>query len=159
MSGDPYAAYRYADYIVERDVRKYTDKGNYAYETDHEKRDLAMSEAREFYIRGFRGGIASIAQVLSRLYADQAHGGNRAESLAWRRISFAVGESQRYECLRNSTTCFVKDFNNLNRPELFYPCLSAAGDSCTQEEYDTGMQLAFQYADSLEFAMNNKVRH
>lgn len=156
VAGDPYAAYFYAEYIVKNNVRNVTDAGVYAYDANNKKRADAMDEAREFYIRGFRGGIASIADVLSRLYAGR--GSNRIESLAWRKISFAVGESQRYDCLRNSTTCVVKDFNNINRLEFFYPCLSNSGDSCTQNDYDTAMVLALQYADSLEFAMNNKVR-
>lgn len=157
LAGDAYAAYTYAEYVVKNGVRTATDKGTYSYEPDQKKRELAMAEAREFYVRAFRGGIASVADVLSRLYANPAHG-NRIESLAWRKISFAVGESQKYDCLRNSTTCFVKDFNYLNRLELFYPCLSSAmGDSCTQNEYDTAMMLALEYADSLEFAMYNKV--
>lgn len=156
VAGDAYAAYFYAEYLVKNNVRAVTDAGVYAYDADNKKRLSAMDEAREFYIRGFRGGIASIADVLSRLYAGR--GGNRVESLAWRKISFAVGESERYDCLRNSTTCFVKDFNNMNRLEFFYPCLSSSGDSCTQNDYDTAMVLALQYADSLEFAMNNKVK-
>ena len=156
LAGDPYAAYFYAEYLVKNNVRTVTDTGAYAYDSDYKKRAYAMAEAREFYIRGFRGGIASIADVLSRLYAS-SRGGNRVESLAWRKISFAVGEGERYDCLRNSTTCVVKDFNNLNRLEFFYPCLSSFGDSCTQNDYDTAMLLALQYADSLEFAMNKKV--
>ncbi len=157
LAGDPYAAYMYAEYVVKNGVRTATDKDTYSYESDQKKRELAITEAREFYVRAFRGGIPSVAEVLSRLYADSVHG-NRIESLAWRKISFAVGESQKYDCLRNSTTCVVKDFNNLNRLELFYPCLSsAAGDSCAQREYEQAMTLAFQYADSLEFAMYNKV--
>lgn len=157
LAGDPYAAYSYAEYVVKNGVRTLTDKDTYSYESDQKKRELAMAEAREFYVRAFRGGIVSVAGVLSRLYANPAHG-NRIESLAWRKISFAVGESERYNCLRNSTTCIVRDFNYLNRLELFYPCLSgAAGDSCVQSEYEQAMVLAFQYADSLEFAMYNKV--
>lgn len=159
LAGDPYAAYRYAEYVVKRQVRTVTDKGDYAYEPDIKKRNSAMNEAREFYVRGFRGGIKSIANVLSKLYEDPSRGGSRIESLAWRRIAFAVGESERYDCLRDSTTCYVKDFNNLNRLENFYPCLSASGESCTQEEYDAAMVLAFQYADSLEFAVHNKVAY
>lgn len=158
LAGDPYAAYGYAEYIVKNGVRTLTDRGSYSYESDQKKRELAMAEAREFYVRAFRGGIASAADALSRLYPNPIHGGSRTESLAWRKISFAVGESQRYDCLRNSTTCVVKDFNSLNRLELFYPCLSSSnGDSCTQSEYEQAMMLAFQYADSLEFAMYNKV--
>lgn len=157
LEDDPYAAYFYAEHLIKSSVRTATDKGDYAYELDHTKRALALDEAREFYIRGFRGGIASIADVLSRLYANPARGGNRVEALAWRKISFAVGESQRYNCLRNSTICVVKDFNNLNRLEIFYPCLSATGDSCSQIEYDNAMVLALEYADSLEYAMHRKV--
>lgn len=157
LASDPYAAYMYAEYVVKNGVRTVTDNGTHSYESDHKKREIAMAEAREFYVRAFRGGIPSVADVLSRLYANPLQG-NRIESLAWRKISFAVGESQKYDCLRNSTTCVVKDFNNLNRLELFYPCLSSSmGDSCTQNEYDTAMMLALQYADSLEFAMYNKV--
>lgn len=157
LADDPYAAYMYAEYVVKMGVRTITDNGTYSYESDHKKREIAMAEAREFYVRALRGGIPSVADVLSRLYANPLQG-NRIESLAWRKISFAVGESQKYDCLRNSTTCVVKDFNNLNRLELFYPCLSSSmGDSCTQNEYDTAMILALQYADSLEFAMYNKV--
>lgn len=160
LADDPYAAYFYAEYLIKNGVRTITDKGDYSYEADHKKRILTMDEARKFYIRGFRGGIASIAEVLSRLYAHPSRGGNRIESLAWRKISFAVGEGQRYECLRNSTTCVVKDFNNLNRLELFYPCLSASeGDSCTQNDYDTAMMLAMEYVDSFDFAIGNKVGH
>jgi hypothetical protein len=156
LAGDPYAAYSYAEFIVRNGVRTLTDKGTYAYESDQKKRELAMAEAREFYVRALRGGIASVADVLSRLYVSPVYG-DRIESLAWRKISFAVGESERYNCLRNSTTCVVKDFNNLNRLELFYPCLSSAkGDSCAQSEYEQAMTRAFQYADSLEFAMYNK---
>lgn len=158
LAGDPYTAYMYAEYVVKNGVRTVTDNGTHSYESDHKKREIAMVEAREFYVRAFRGGILSVADVLSRLYANPLSG-NRIESLAWRKISFAVGESQKYDCLRNSTTCVVKDFNNLNRLELFYPCLSSStgGDSCTQNEYDTAMMLALEYADSLEFAMYNKV--
>ena len=96
LDGDPYAAYSYAEYLIKNKVRSATDSGAYAYEPDSKKRIAAMDEAREFYIRAFRGGISSTADVLSRLYADPKRDGNRVESLAWRKISFAVGESQRY---------------------------------------------------------------
>ena len=157
QQGDPYAAYSYADYIVKNGVRTVTDSGAYAYTLDSKKRIAAMNEAREFYIRALRGGIKSAADVLSRLYASSLRGGNRVESLAWRKISFAIGESERYDCLRNSEICVVKDFNNLNRLEFFYPCLSSAGESCTQDDYDKALRLALMYADSLEYAMNNTV--
>lgn len=158
LKGDPYAAYFYAEYVVKNNVRTVSDTtGAYVYEGDYKKRVSGMTEAREFYIRGLRGGIASLADVLSRLYATSLRGGNRVESLAWRKVSFAIGEGERYNCLRNSTTCVVKDFNNLNRLEFFYPCLSYTGDSCTQSDYEAAMVLAAQYADSLEFAMNHKV--
>jgi hypothetical protein len=155
LDGDPYAAYIYADYVVKNNVKRATDDGTYSYEPNLKKRIASMDLAREFYIRAFRGGLSSAADEISRLYIKQD--GSRIESLAWRKISFAVGESERYECLRNSTLCVVKDFNNLNRLEYFYPCLSRSGDSCTQNEYDIAMMLALEYADSFDFAINNRV--
>lgn len=157
LAGDPFAAYRYAEIVVQQRVRVKNDKGGFAYNPEVKKRDAAMGEAREFYVRALQGGIKSAATVLSKFYEDTTHGGSRIESLAWHKIAFALGESERYDCLRNSTTCAVKDFNNLNRVEYFYPCLTSSGDGCTQEEYDAAMLLAFQYADSLEFALHNKV--
>ncbi|RYY76964.1 MAG: hypothetical protein EOO52_05595 [Gammaproteobacteria bacterium] len=154
---DPYAAYLYAEYIVKSGVRTTTDTGSFAYNPNKEKRAAAMQNAREFYVRAFRGGIVSAADTISRLYLWGTYGGNKVESLAWRKISFAVGESQRYDCLRNSETCVVKDFNDLNRVELFYPCLTSSGDRCRPEEYNKAMELASLYADSLEFAIQNKV--
>jgi len=157
LDGDPYAAYIYAEHAVKNKVRSITDAGTYSYEQNFNKRVAGMDEAREFYIRAFKGGLKLAANDLSQLFANSRNEGDRIESLAWRKISFAVGEGERFDCLRNSTLCVVKDFNNLNRLEYFYPCLSSAGDSCTQSEYDTAMTLALQYADSLDFAISNKV--
>lgn len=154
---DPYAAYLYAEYIVKSGVRTTTDTGSFAYSPDKDKRAAATHQAREFYIRAFRGGIVSAADTLSRLYIWGAFGGNKVESLAWRKISFAAGESERYDCLRNSETCVVKDFNNLNRREFFYPCLTSSGDRCLLKDYEKAMELAVMYADSFEYAIQNKV--
>lgn len=154
QAGDAQAAFRYADDVYQHRVLHVFDDSSSARGSNREKREAALIEAREFYIRAFRGGIKRAANTLSQIYAQRS----RVESLTWKKISFAVGESETYNCLRNSTICTVKDFNNMNRDELFYPCIDHNLDNCSGEDQEDSSLLALQYSDSWDFAIANWVR-
>ena len=153
MGGDPYAALDYANYLRFNKLRIRNDRGVYIYNPDLNARDEAMKEVREFLVRSVNSGLNAGAILLSREYSGLLY--YRVESLAWRKIAFAMGESENFDCLRDSTTCVVKDFNNLNRDEFFYPCVARALDYCTQVDQEDAALLALQYLNSLEFAINN----
>jgi hypothetical protein len=158
LQGDAYAAYMYGKYIRENSLRISIDGYKFRYESDPAKRNATVKEMREFYVRAMAGGVKEAAYELSYEYSLSSPWGNKLESLAWRKISFAVGESKVWDCLRDSTTCFVKEFNTLNSDEYFFPCVSRAIDNCKPENYQDATLLALQYAHSLEFAINNSVK-
>ncbi len=157
LSGDPFASLDYAKTlssklstnpkIARAEIKDYLTK-----------QEGELLEMREFYLRALNGGVQSAAYELSRWYHVSRLWSNKVESLAWRMISFSVGESKQWDCLRDSTICSVKEFNNKNRDEFFFPCVAQARDTCTPENYQDAALLAVQYVDSTDFAIKNIYR-
>jgi hypothetical protein len=155
LSGDAFAALRYANYIASRVLRIPNEKGWSRLEDNPQKITAGLAEMREFYVRAMQGGLSEGALALSREYASNYLWGNTEESLAWRKVSFALGESEVYDCVRDSTTCTVKDYNNLLMDSRFSPCVANARDNCSPELYEDATLLAMQYVHSFEFAIHN----
>lgn len=151
LNGDPYAALDYAKYVSRNQVWVMDERGQHIPNPDKRKRDEAAQEVREFLVRAMSGGLMEAPIALSRIYSGPWM--YQVEALAWRKIAFAMGESERFDCLRDSTTCVVKDFNNLHRDEFFYPCVSMAYDQCSQATYEDATLLALQYLNSFDLAV------
>lgn len=151
LNGDPYAALDYANYVRLHSLWVKNERDIYEYNPDRRLRMAALQEMREFYVRAMSGGLRSAATMLSLEYSRLDI--YQVESLAWRKIAFAMGESERFDCLRDSTTCYVKDFNNLNMDEFFYPCVRRAQDQCNKTAYEDATLLALQYLNSFDLAV------
>lgn len=155
LAGDAYAALYYANYIASNVLRIPAPKGGFMFEFNSQKQAAGLAEMREFYVRAMQGGLREAAFALSREYYAGGPWFNAEESLAWRKISFALGERETFDCVRDSTLCTVKDYNDLMRDAQFFPCVGNARDNCSPELYQDATLLAMQYVYSADFAMHN----
>lgn len=151
LEGDAVAAFSYAEAVKNGifQFRSASIREKKSWDPADIKADIV--EMRDFYMLALQGGVRQAAVALSAFYAEPALR-SRVESLAWRKISFAVGESAQWDCLRDSTSCTVKEFNNLNGAEFFSICIHNGYYLCPPAMHQAAAALALDYMHNYQYS-------
>lgn len=151
LEGDAVAAFSYAETVKNGifQFRRASIREKKSWNPADVKADIV--EMRDFYMLALQGGVRQAAVALSAFYAEPTVG-NRVESLAWRKISFAVGESAQWDCLRDSTSCTVKEFNNLNGAEFFSICIHNGYYLCPPAMHQAAAAVALDYMHNYQYS-------
>lgn len=149
--GDAVAAFHYAETIKNR-ILSFRDAQNREKNYwNPEEGKAEIAEMRDFYMHALQGGVKQAAMALSSAYSRLPLI-DRIEALAWRKISFAIGESKQWDCLRDSTSCTVKEFNDLNGTEFFAVCIANDYYQCSPAIHQAASVMALDYMHNYQFS-------